>query len=304
MEQHLKNDTLISRSHHRFSEVLGDVIDKLTSSPSPKITTGLRDLDSILRGGLSSGSISAVAARPSMGREEFAMHVAFRAAKQGYGVIYFSFERPRHAIALYALADLLDVDSGWWRSQHSQAESLEPLKKHSSALASLSELPIVIDDTPSLKPQELCDRGVALCRSEAFSDVPARLLIIDSLAHLFSSPMPLADQIKSTMTMLTELAATENVHILCTVPVLHQVDERESHRPRLFDLWGDGMVERFCEPVIAIYRDSYYYPPSQLDDPDLAQVLVLRNSALGATGMVMTSFDKRRFGEMNVNLSS
>jgi len=300
----MKIDTSISRSCYSFSEVLGDAIDRLTKPAASMITTGLRNLDLVLGGGLTLGTISAVAARPSMGREEFAMHVAFSAAKQGCGVIYFSFERPRHAIALHAIADLLDVDSDWWRSQHSHAESLEPLNKHSSALALLSELPIVIDDTPSLKPQELCDRGVALCRSEAFSGVRARLLIIDSIAHLFPSLTPSADQIKSTMTMLTELARTENVHILCTVPVLRQVDERESHQPRLFDLWGDGMVERFCEPVIAIYRDSYYHPPSQLDDPDLAQVLVLRNTTLGATGMVMTSFDMGRFGDMQIKASS
>ena len=95
--------------------------------------------------------------------------------------------------------------------------------------------------------------------------------------------------------MLTELAKSEGIHILSTVPVLRQVEERDSLEPKLFDLWGDGMVERYCDPVIAIYRDSYYHP-DQSDEADRAQIIVLRNSWPGVTGTAMVSFNAGRFG--------
>lgn len=292
-----------SRTYCWLSEALEGVIGRLSNPPLPTVTTGLSDLDSFLHGGLPVGAVSAVAGRPSMGREEFARHVAFSAARHGNGILYFSLKRSRYTIALHGLAEVLEVEPYWLSSLSKQTDVLDLLDKYSSAMAMISNLPIVIDDTPSLKPEELRERVVALCRSPQFHKTPAKLLIVDSLACLHSGSSPSADLIKPTMIMLTELAKREGIHILCTVPVLRQVEDRESHEPKLFDLWGDGMVERFCDLVIAIYRDSYYHP-DRTDDSDLAQIMVLRNSMLGVTGSVVTSFNSGRFGDARLTCAS
>ena len=275
------------------------MIGRLSTPSFPTVTTGLRDLDLLLRGGLPVGVVSAVAGRPSMGREEFARHVAFSVARQGLGVAYFSLERSRNVIALHGLAEVLDVEPHWLSNPSNQTDALDLLDKFSSGMASLAELPIVIDDTPALKPEELRERAVALCRLPQFHETPLNLLIVDSLACLHSALLPSADVIKPTLTMLTELAKSEGIHILCTVPVLRQVEERDSLEPTLFDLWGDGMVERYCDPVIAIYRDSYYHPDNT-DEEGMAQIIVLRNSMLGVTGSAMVSFNSGRFGDVEL----
>lgn len=287
-----------SKSYCHLSEALEGVIGRLSNPTFPAVTTGFRDLDLLLRGGLPVGAVSAVAGRPSMGREEFARYVAFSAARQGVGVIYFSLERSRHVIALHGLAEVLDVEPRWLSNPSNQTEALSLLDEFSSSMASLSDLPIVIDDTPALKPEELRERVVALCRSPQFLETPAKFLIVDSLDCLHSDPLPSADHVKPTLSMLSDLAKSEGIHILCTVPVLRQVEERESHEPKLFDLWGDGMVERYCDPVIAIYRDSYYNP-DQSDEGDTAQIIVLRNSMPGITGVVFASFISGRFGDFH-----
>lgn len=292
-------DSTSSRSFCHLSEALEGVIGRLSNPLFPTVTTGLRDLDFLLRGGLPVGAVSAVAGRPSMGREEFARHVGFCAARQGVGVLYFSLERSRHVIALHGLAEVLDVESRWLSNPSNQTDALALLDEFSSGIASLSDLPMVIDDTPALKPEELRERVLALCRSPQFLETPAKLLIVDSLACLHSDPLPSADHVKPTLSMLSDLAKSEGIHILCTVPVLRQVEERESHEPRLFDLWGDGMVERFCDPVIAIYRDSYYHP-DQADEDDRAQIIILRNSMPGVMGSAMVSFNSRRFGDIEL----
>ena len=229
-----------------------------------------------------------------MGREEFARYVAFNVARQGGGVLYFSLERSRHVIALHGLAEILDVEPHWLSNPSNQTDALGLLNEFSTGMASLSDLSIVIDDTPALKPDELRERVVALCRSPQFLETPTKLLIVDSLACLYSDPFPSADAVKPTLMMLTDMAKSEGIHILCTVPVLRQVEDRESHEPKLFDLWGDGMVERFCDPVIAVYRDSYYYPDQSVE-ADMAQIIVLRNSMPGITGVVLASFNSGRF---------
>ena len=217
-------------------------------------------------------------------------------AKQGHGVLYFSPERSRHMIALDGLAQILELEPYWLRMPSNQAVARDLLNTHSSAIASLSELPIVVNDTPSLKQEELRERIVAALRLQHSQETPIKLVVVNSVECLHFSPSANADLLGSCMTMLAELAKTEEIHVLCTVPVLRQVEERESHVPRLFDLWGEGIVEKFCDPVIAIYSESYYYPERE-DDTDQAQILVLRNSWPGVTGSVIASFRSGRFGD-------
>lgn len=295
-------DSIPSRTCCHLSDALNGVIGRLSNPSFPAVTTGFRDLNLILRGGLPVGAVSAVAGRPSIGREEFARYVAFSAARQGVGVLYFSLERSRHVIALHGLAEVLNVESRWLNNPSNLTDALGLLNEFSSGMASLSDLPIVIDDTPALKPEELRERVAALCRTPQFLEAPAKLLIVDSLACLHSDPLPSSDLVKPTLTMLTDLAKSEGIHILCTVPVLRQVEERESHEPKLFDLWGDGMVERYCDPVIAIYRDSYYHP-DQSDEDDTARIIVLRNSMPGITGVVFAPFISGRFGDFHSGAS-
>lgn len=113
-----------SRSHCHLSEALEGVIGRLSDPLFPAITTGFRDLDFLLHGGLPVGAVSAVAGRPSMGREEFSRYVAFNVARQGGGVLYFSLERSRHVIALHGLAEILDVEPHWLSNPSNQTDAL------------------------------------------------------------------------------------------------------------------------------------------------------------------------------------
>lgn len=199
----MSTDSTASRSYYPLADVLEGVIDKL-SNPSPfALTTGLRGLDSLLRGGLTIGSVSAVAGRPSMGRGEFARNVAFSVAKQGHGVLYFSPERSRHMIALDGLAQILELEPYWLRMPSNQAVARDLLNTHSSAIASLSELPIVVDDTPSLKQEELRERIVAALRLQHSQETPIKLVVVDSVECLHFSPSANADLLGSCMTRLT-----------------------------------------------------------------------------------------------------
>ena len=283
-------------TYYRLSDALEGVIGWLSNPLPPTVSTGLSDLDSMLQGGLPLGKVSAVAGRPGMGRSEFARHVAFNTAKQGFGVLYFSLDQSKNVIALRKLAELFDVNLYWLLSRDNQAGVLEMLNKYTPELAALSELPIFIDDTPTLKPEELQDRIIAMCRLPDFYRNRVKLLVVDSLFSICRNLSNSADFIEQTMMMLVEMARSENIHILCTIPVLKQVEKRKSHQPRLFDLWGEGMIERYCDPILALYRDSYYYRPSETEESDLAHILILKNSMPGVTGAVIASFSMGRFG--------
>lgn len=290
----------VSDKPHAFSAVIGEAIEMLTNPLCSHLTTGLLDLDSILDGGLPIGTISAVAARSMMGREQLARHVALSVARKGDGVLYFSPEHPKSSIAWQGLTEVLNVDLGSLRKRSNRQKMRDLIAKYEPELSALANLPIAIDDTPSLNTNELHDRLVGWCRSQTSASTPARLVIIDSLSHLFPALTPPFDPVKPFMEMLSDLARRESIHILCTVPVSPHVDVRESRVPRLFDLWGCGVVERFCDTVIAIYRDNYYYPSIELEASEAAHVVILRSAATAISGRVCVSFLRGRFSDFHI----
>lgn len=295
----MNTDSVSQRTYFYISETLENEIRRFSGLSLPiveTVTTGLRDLDLFLCGGLPIGTVSAVAGRPCIGREEFARHVAFSVARQGLGVLYFSLAHPKREVALHGLAEALDVEAFLLNKPTNPTDVLNLLDEHAPRVGLLGELPMVIDDTPALSVEELCVRAVALCRFSPFQNIPLKLLIVDSIACLYSDSSPPMDAVEEGLTMLGDLARREGVHVLCTMPVTRKLEKRKQRYPMLFDLWGGRKVERFCDPVLAIYRESYYRP-----DPtdDAAEIIVLKNYRQeGGRGVVRALFNSGRFGNL------
>jgi replicative DNA helicase len=126
------------------------------------ISTGFARYDRVTAG-LHPGDLTIVAARPGMGKTSFVLNVAVNVAlptafesatdpnerwdQPGQGVAVFSLEMPREQLANRMLCSEARVDVGNLRSGN-----LSPAdwSKLTQAAARLSQLPIWIDDTPSL----------------------------------------------------------------------------------------------------------------------------------------------------------
>jgi len=119
---------------------------------SLQVVTGFNDLDHLL-GGLHKSDLIILAARPSMGKTALALSIAKNAAyKQKNAVGFFSLEMTANQLVTRLISSESEVD------QHKIIKGVisnEEDKKIVESLGLLSNLPIYIDDSPSLSVMEL-----------------------------------------------------------------------------------------------------------------------------------------------------
>src|SRR5712692_2644779 len=109
------------------------------------LTTGFRDLDSMLTG-LPPGCLVVVAARPSAGKSSFALDIARNAAAvQGKNVAVFSLEMTKQEIMDRIIAGLLGVEA--WRLKKGQLTP-EDFNCMGKIFDELKNHPLYIDDDP------------------------------------------------------------------------------------------------------------------------------------------------------------
>lgn len=78
---------------------LWDYLKRMAAGGDAPISTGLRGLDDLLAGGFRSPELIIIGGRPSMGKTQFAIHFAEKAAQQDKTVLFVSIEQTRIQLA-------------------------------------------------------------------------------------------------------------------------------------------------------------------------------------------------------------
>ena len=129
-----------------IKDCLKSVFQKLEQGNSPGFSTGLANLDA-LTGGLIKQDLIVIAARASMGKTWLACYLAnYLASSQSLPVVFFSAEMSREQLTKRFLAMHSGIDSARLMRNQIYSDEYDSLAK---ALGVLSELPIIIDDTPA-----------------------------------------------------------------------------------------------------------------------------------------------------------
>lgn len=232
------------------------------------ITTGLRDLDSML-GGLHPTDLIILAGRPSMGKSSLATNMAVAAARayrpekqpdgsikaaDGAVVGLFSLEMAAEQLATRIISEFSNVPSNEIRRGEVSQEAFDRVYH---AARDLENLPLFIDDTGGLSIAQLAARARRLKRQHGLG-----LLVVDYLQLLVGSGKRASDnrvqEITEISMGLKALAKELNVPILACAQLSRQVESRDDKRPQLSDLRESGSIEQDADVVMFIYREDYY----------------------------------------------
>ena len=220
-----------------------------------RIPTGFIDLDKLL-GGLHRSDLIIVAARPGLGKSSLALNIARNAALQGRArVAIFSLEMPKEQLLHRLLAAEAGVDALRVRlNQHTEAEWTSIM----GAIATLSELAIWVDDSPSLRPVEM--RGKA---RRLHDEVGLDLVVVDYLGLMHGNVRydNRVQEISEISRSLKSLARELNVPVLALSQLSRAPEARTPHRPMLSDLRDSGSIEQDADVVMFIYPEYVYYTP-------------------------------------------
>jgi replicative DNA helicase len=231
------------------------------------LDTGLRDLNKKM-GGLHPSDLIILAGRPGMGKSGLATKIAFGAAQALLAnaraenpnamakqtVAVFSLEMSAEQLATRLLAEEARVSGDRIRRGEINQKDFDNFVKVSREI---SQLPLMIDDTPALTLSALRTRCRRLKRTKGLA-----LIVIDYLQLMRpaagTKPENRVLEISQITQGLKAIAKELGVPVLALSQLSRAVESREDKRPQLSDLRESGTIEQDADVVMFIYRDEYY----------------------------------------------
>ena len=245
------------------------------------IPTGLRELDR-LTAGWQQGDLNIIAARPSVGKTAFALHLALAAGRAGKHVLVNSLEMQGERLGdRWLCAQAANVDAG-----HLKTGLLDAGERQQALEAArlLSALPVYVDDNPKMSMDHIRSSAL-LQKSKGRCD----LLIIDylQLCEMKSGQKNRnREQEVAEASRKAKLIAKElDIPVILLCQLNRECEMRADKRPALSDLRESGAIEQDADVVMLLYRPALYGPTSE------------RRSKFPSEGLGMVILAKHRNGE-------
>lgn len=243
------------------------------------LSTGLRDLDEKLGGGMRPGQLIVIAGRPAMGKTAIALGVAESAAKIGGATLFFSQEMPGEELANRSLsrASGLPLDKILdGRKFENDAEWAQL----TAGTVKVSELEVLVDEQSAMSLQEIRSRARTVKRRQGLG-----LIVIDYLGLMADGDGNTRNEkVGANSRGLKALAKQLDVPVVLLAQLNRKLEERGNKRPMLSDLRDSGEIEQDADVVLFLYRDEVYNPDTR--DRGIGEINIAkqRNGPTGTVG--------------------
>lgn len=225
--------------------------------PAPRLSTGYRDLNEILRGGFTRGDLILLAGRPGMGKSALGFALLMRLALlAGARGVLFSLEMG----VTQVLARMLATASGVPLARQDDGQ-LSPSQQvpFGKALGDLAQTRIMLDDTARLSIATLRSRVRRLVAEREGLDV----VVVDHVQLLSGQSRNRVEEIGEISRGLKAIAREHNVAVLALAQLSRSVEQRTDKVPQLSDLRESGTLEQDADVVLMLYREEYYKPETE-----------------------------------------
>jgi replicative DNA helicase len=230
---------------------------------------GFRKLDTWFN--MRAGNLCLIAGRPGDGKTAMLVTVALKNAFEGRKVVLFSLEMTTEEITARFLSQMSQVpatrildgkmDAAEWQAYHTAIERFE-------------KLPIIINDTPSLK--------ISQFRQEARRNIRIgedALIIVDYVQLMRSGQNKhnRVDEVGEISRALKEISKLLKAPVFAAAQMSRDVEKRANKKPILADLRESGSLEQDADKVIFLWNES------EMPDSIFRKLIVAkqRNGAIG-----------------------
>lgn len=245
------------------------------------VSTGFRDLDALL-GGFQKSDLIIIGARPSMGKTSFILEILRNMAISKNKVAMFSLEMSQQQLLDRILASQSTV--GLWEMRTGKLTDDE-FSRLSEGVGILSELEIVIDDTPGLNIIEMRTKARRL-----MLEMGIDAIFVDYLQLIQgNSREGRVQEVSQISQELKNMARELQVPVIVLSQLSRKVEERNDRLPQLSDLRDSGSIEQDADLVMFIHREDYYDP--ETEKKGIADIVVAKHRN-GPTGNVELAWVK------------
>ena len=229
-----------------------DTAIEIDGDDSQGIPIGFSKID--MTGGLKPDDLIILAARTSMGKTALALRIALNVASRGLTVAFFSLEMG----ATQLCKRMISMDSGMngMKLHNGKIAKIEYVKVTGS-MGKLKELPIYIDDSPTLTPMDVLSKCKKLKAKTGLD------LIISDYVGFFDPVVKnnnREQQIAGISRFSKRTAKELHVPYIMLSQLSRELEKRTDKRPILSDLRESGALEQDADRVLFIYRDEVYDP--------------------------------------------
>ncbi len=281
------SENKVRPAFHALADILNDTYKAVEDAVGNKILvtgvpTGYHMLDE-KTSGLQPSDLIVIAGRPSMGKTALALNIAQNASSQtGIPVGIFSLEMSKEQLSLRMLSSEARIDSSRMRGGFLSESDLARINR---AAGTLYDLPIYIDDSPSISALEIRAKARRMKMEKGLG-----LVIVDYLQLMRgrASAERRDLEISEISRSLKALAKEINIPVVALSQLNRKVEERSNKRPVLSDLRESGAIEQDADVIVFIYRDEVYNKKEgEADRTSEINVAKQRN---GPTGTVKLTF--------------
>lgn len=248
------------------------------------MSTGHRELDDLLAGGMRASCTYTVTGYPGVGTSTFALGLARSVAiRQGLPTLYLSAQSPANMIAARVLAAEARVALHWIIADKCDTEAAERIQRHSPVIANA---PLVIDDHPYRD-----FRAVEQLLIDGYGEAgePWKLVVVDGTNILARPTAP--EQLWAAHTRVSadikRAARDTGAAFVITTPTNRRADNRLDPSPTLPDIASSNSYAGDADVVIGIHRPDHHELESLR--PGEADLVVLK-SRYTATRTVLVAF--------------
>jgi len=250
--------------------------------PDNLVRTGIHEIDDLV-GGAWPGILTAIGARPGMGKSALCLNICTNAAIQDRHVLYVPTEDDTRYQVLRALARFADVDLNNLMLREVPNDAWPRLIQGANQI---SKLPLWVDDTPGLSSERIAQ--VAALHKQVHG---LDLLVVDHLGELTDKGNSPTEITENAAKGLRDIAKELDIPVILATQLNREVERRQDKRPTLHDLRQSGAIEQVARVVWFLYRRGYYHQDCE-DDPDTQ--LIVSKSSHGKTGMIKLWSDLSR----------
>lgn len=252
------------------------------------IRTGFKSIDQRL-GGLKPGSLTLIAARPSMGKTNLGLNIATHVSVlNGITVLFFSLEMTGPELITRIASNIGPVDYGLLNNGEMTDDDWP---KFSNAILKIKESKLMIDETGLLTIEQILSRS----RMEWLRN-NVELILIDHIG-LIDGKGENQTQIMSKISRHLKLLAKDlNIPVVALSQLNRSLEQRQDKRPMLSDLRQSGSLEQDADNVGFVYWDGYYNPNTT--HPEIIELIwsKVRGGKIG-TDYFLRQFEFCRFSQ-------
>ena len=270
----------VRQSEQSLEEIMGELYEELeeqsmSGEKTLGVQTGFPKIDECLLG-LRPGQMIVLGARPGVGKTSFALNLATNAAYHGASVAFFSLEMSKAEIAQRLLAAEARIGLQEIRSARIRDDQWPQILE---AVNQLSQLDIVIDDTPGTTVTEVRAKARRMLRGKKLG-----VVILDYL-QLVSPPQgghradSRATEVGEMSRGIKIMAKDLEVPVVALSQLNRTVENRTGKRPQLSDLRESGSIEQDADIVMFLDRSADEAEASRDDRPDegVTRIVVAKN---------------------------